>query len=182
VELIPTTLPDLKLIQLKVFCDERGFFAEQFHSERYRDAGMPGPFVQDNFSYSRQGVLRGLHYQNPFTQGKLVTVAHGEIYDVAVDIRRGSSTFGKSFGTVLSAENGRQLFLPPGFAHGFCVLSAAANVAYKCTAFYHPEAERGVRWSDPALGIHWPVEAPLISPKDLRLPRLVDIAVDLLPS
>jgi dTDP-4-dehydrorhamnose 3,5-epimerase len=167
-----TGLPDISLIEPRVFTDSRGFFMETWQAERYRQAHIPGPFVQDNYSYSIRGVLRGLHYQLKKPQGKLVYVLHGEVFDVAVDIRRGSPTFGHWMGEILSGDNHRQLYIPPGFAHGFYVLSEGAHFFYKCTEFYTPEDEYGLRWDDPALGIDWPVSDPLLSEKDRHYPTL----------
>jgi len=164
-EVIPQAIPEVLLIKPQVFGDERGFFKETFHAERYAQAGMP-PFVQDNLSRSRHGTLRGMHLQNPYGQGKLVSVVEGEVYDVAIDVRVGSPTFGKWVGVTLSASNHHQLYVPPGFAHGFCVTSEVALFSYKCTDLYHPECEVGVAYDDPALGITWPVAAPLVSGKD----------------
>jgi dTDP-4-dehydrorhamnose 3,5-epimerase len=179
--ILPTTLPDVVIIEPKVFGDPRGFFMETWNRPRYEAAGLPGDFVQDNVSLSRRGVLRGLHYQRPFPQGKLLSVLDGAIFDVAVDIRRGSPTFGRWVGEVLSSTNRRQLYVPPGFAHGFCVLSAMALVMYKCTETYHPEADRGVRWDDPRIGVEWPITDPAVSEKDGRAPLLNAIAPDDLP-
>ena len=162
----PTALPDVLLVQPVTHRDARGHFLETFHAERYAQAGIPGPFVQDNLSFSHHGVLRGLHYQWPNPQGKLVFVLQGEIFDVAVDIRRQSPTFGQWVGVTLSADNHQQLWIPPGFAHGFCVTSAAALVAYKCTDYYAPECERAIRWDDGGIGIAWPVGTPVVSGKD----------------
>ncbi|MFC4252007.1 dTDP-4-dehydrorhamnose 3,5-epimerase [Sinimarinibacterium flocculans] len=177
---IPTTLPDVLMLEPRVFGDERGFFMESFHAARFAElSGCSEPMVQDNHSRSVRGVLRGLHYQlPPMAQGKLVRVVSGEIYDVAVDIRRGSKTFGQWVGVTLSAENRRQLWVPPGFAHGFCVTSDTADVIYKVTAYYSPEHDRGIRWNDPAIGIAWPLEtAPQLSPKDEKAPLLHDAEV-----
>lgn len=166
---IATELPGLLIVEPKVFGDSRGFFFEGYHRERYRGAGIDAEFVQDNFSRSSRGTLRGLHYQLTRPQGKLVQVTRGEVYDVAVDLRRSSPTFGRAFGVVLSEENHRQLFVPPGFAHGFCVTSDVADFAYKCTDFYNPADERTLLWSDPALKISWPEVLPrILSPKDER--------------
>jgi dTDP-4-dehydrorhamnose 3,5-epimerase len=167
----PTTIPDIILIEPKVFGDERGFFMETFHADRYAEAGIPTNFVQDNHSGSRQGTLRGLHYQIHQTQGKLLRVIAGEIFDVAVDIRRSSPTFGQWVSAVLSADNKRQLWVPPGFAHGFYVLSDWAELNYKTTDFYAPEWERSILWSDPEIGIKWPIlpgTEPLLSTKDTQ--------------
>jgi dTDP-4-dehydrorhamnose 3,5-epimerase len=161
-----SALLGVRVVELRVFRDERGYFLETWSEERYAAAGIDARFVQDNLSYSRGGVLRGLHFQEPHAQGKLVSVLRGEVFDVAVDVRVGSPTFGRWEGFTLSAENGRQLYLPPGFAHGFVVTSEDALFAYKCTDYYHPGAERTLLWSDPELGIEWPVESPLVSPKD----------------
>jgi dTDP-4-dehydrorhamnose 3,5-epimerase len=170
----PTELPGVLLIEPQVFGDSRGFFFETFHAERYSAAGIKGPFVQDNLSRSTRGTLRGLHFQEPRSQGKLVHVLRGAVWDVALDVRKGSPHFGAWVGIELSDENRRQLWIPPGFAHGFCVLSEAAEFFYKCTDFYVPDAERAVRWDDPALGIRWPVPSPLISAKDAAAPALAD--------
>ncbi|HLM43347.1 MAG TPA: dTDP-4-dehydrorhamnose 3,5-epimerase [Archangium sp.] len=172
-----TELPGVLLLEPKRFGDDRGFFMELFHAKRYSEAGIPGPFVQDNFSRSAKGILRGLHFQQPHAQGKLVQVFAGTVYDVAVDIRRGSPTFGKWVGVELSADNRRQLWVPAGFAHGFCVLSESADFHYKCTELYSPASEHGIAWNDPDLGIPWPVKSPLLSPKDSAAPRLKDAPV-----
>lgn len=176
----PLEIPELLLVEPKVFGDDRGFFMEMFHAKRYAEAGIPGPFVQDNYSRSSRGTLRGLHFQEPQGQGKLVQVLAGRVYDVALDVRRGSPTFGQWAAVELSAENRRQLWIPPGFAHGFCVTSESADFHYKCTTLYAPETERCIAWNDPDLAIPWPVSEPLMSPKDLRAPRLRDAPV--LPS
>lgn len=175
-----TALPGVLLIEPRVFRDERGYFLESWVEERYRVLGDPR-FVQDNLSSSRQGVLRGLHYQEPHAQAKLVSVLHGEVFDVAVDIRVGSPGFGRWEGHVLSAENALQLYIPEGFAHGFAVLSESAVLAYKCTDYYHPGAEGTVRWDDPALAIEWPVRDPLLSPKDRAAAALREIPPGRLP-
>ncbi len=180
-KVIPTDLPGVVLLEPKVFGDHRGFFLETFQQERYRQAGVDLPFVQDNHSRSRRGVLRGLHFQLRHPQGKLVQVMRGEVFDVAVDIRRGSPTFGRWFGAVLSDENHRQLYIPPGFAHGFCVLSEEVDFFYKCTEYYHPEDEDGVFWRDPAIGIDWPIAEPLLSERDASLPLLADMVPERLP-
>lgn len=163
-----TPLLGVKIIQPDVFSDSRGYFLETHHLQKYRDAGLDGNFVQDNLSRSAKDVLRGLHYQYPHAQGKLVYVVYGRIFDVAVDIRRDSPTFGKWFGIELSADNHLQLYISPGFAHGFCVLSETADVIYKCTAFYHAASEHTLQWNDPDLAIDWPVTHPLLSDKDTR--------------
>jgi dTDP-4-dehydrorhamnose 3,5-epimerase len=160
-----------------VFRDPRGFFVETYHAERYAAAGIDVTFVQDNHSRSERGTLRGLHAQQRFPQAKLVRVIEGEVWDVAVDIRVGSPTFGRHTAATLSATDHRQIFVPTGFAHGFCVLSERAQVEYKCTDYYHPGDELRILWSDPELGIPWPVEAPILSDKDraaLPLRSLVD--------
>jgi dTDP-4-dehydrorhamnose 3,5-epimerase len=177
VKISETELPGVLLLEPKRFGDDRGFFMELFHEKRYAEAGIPGPFVQDNFSRSAKGILRGLHFQQPHAQGKLVQVFAGAVYDVAVDIRRGSPTFGRWVGMELSADNRRQLWVPAGFAHGFCVLSESADFHYKCTDFYSPASEHGIAWNDPDLGIPWPVKSPLLSPKDSAAPRLKDAPV-----
>lgn len=176
-----TALPGVMLIEPDVFGDHRGFFVETFHHDRYNDMGIPYTFVQDNHSRSSQGVLRGLHFQLKHPQGKLVRVTRGEVFDVAVDIRVGSPTFGQSVGVVLNEDNQRQLFVPPGFAHGFCVMSDTADFLYKCTDYYHPEDEGGVLWSDAALGIDWPVNDPQLSEKDTLYKTLADTPVSMLP-
>ncbi|HVS37281.1 MAG TPA: dTDP-4-dehydrorhamnose 3,5-epimerase [Gemmataceae bacterium] len=169
-QITPTALPDVLVIEPRVFKDERGFFLEQFQARRYAAAGIAGPMVQDNHSGSRRGVLRGLHYQRRFPQGKLVSVLVGEIFDVAVDLRRSSPTFGKWVGVTLTAESRRQLWVPAGFAHGFYTVSDWAEIAYKVTDFYNPEDERTLLWNDPQVGVVWPLNgaAPLLSPKDAK--------------
>lgn len=169
---IETELSGVKIIEPRVFRDDRGFFLETYNQARYQQAGIELTFVQDNHSRSKQGILRGLHYQVERGQGKLVWCIQGEIWDVAVDLRRGSETFGKWTAVTLSSENRRQLWVPPGFGHGFCVLSETAEVIYKCTDLYDPSDEGGVIWNDPELAIAWPVTDPLLSPKDLALPPL----------
>lgn len=171
----PTAIPEVIRIEPRVARDARGFFLESYHEAKYAEAGLTARFVQDNHSRSSRGTLRGLHMQLAFSQGKLVRCTAGEIFDVAVDVRRGSKTFGKWVGETLSAENFRQLYVPPGFLHGFCVLSDSADLQYKCTELYHPEDELGVLWNDPDLGIRWPVTEPLLSAKDAALPRLRDV-------
>lgn len=179
---LETPLPGLVLIEPKVFGDARGFFLESYNEERYAEAGVAERFVQDNLSRSARGVLRGLHYQLPTLQGKLVTVIDGEVFDVAVDVRRGSPHFGAWHGVHLSADNKRQLYVPPGFAHGFVVLSDSALFSYKCTAPYRPMEEGSIRWDDPDLGIAWPFDSPTLSAKDAAAPRLRDVPPDRLPS
>lgn len=174
-------LPEVLLIEPDVFGDRRGFFTEIFHARKYRDAGIDREFVQDNYSFSRRGIVRGLHYQLTKPQAKLVYVAGGEVFDVAVDIRRGSPTFGRWCARVLTGENLWQMFIPEGFAHGFCVLSETAQFLYKCSDFYDPADERGIAWNDPDLGIPWPVEMPVLSTRDQHLPRLRDVPLEDLP-
>ena len=177
----PLDIPDVLLIEPKIFGDDRGFFYESFQAERYRDAGVHGTFVQDNFSRSAQGILRGLHLQHPNGQGKLVSVVDGEVFDVAVDVRVGSPTFGRYVSGTLTGPNKRQMWIPPGFAHGFCVKSEAAIFHYKCTSLYSPDSELGVAWDDPDLDIEWPLQSPVLSAKDQANPRLRDIPKDRLP-
>jgi dTDP-4-dehydrorhamnose 3,5-epimerase len=168
-------IPDVILIEVRTFEDERGLFMETYRASDFVAHGIARPFVQDNYSYSTRGVLRGLHYQkDPAAQGKLLRCTLGAIYDVVVDIRRGSPTYGQWVGEVLSAENRRQLYVSPGFAHGFCVLGDAAGLAYKVTADYAPDLDRGIRWDDPAIGIQWPITDPVLSSKDAALPLLAD--------
>jgi dTDP-4-dehydrorhamnose 3,5-epimerase len=162
------TLKGLVLIEPKVFGDSRGFFLETWNLNKYQQAGIAAPFVQDNISVSRRGALRGLHFQNPNPQGKLVSVLQGEVLDVVVDLRLSSGTFGKYETVVLSEENKRQFYIPPGFAHGFAVLSDTAMFHYKCTDFYSPQDEMTLRWNDPAVGIQWPVTEPVVSDKDAK--------------
>ncbi len=176
-----TTLPGVLLIEPRVFTDSRGVFMETWRQDRYAAQGLPAQFVQDNLSLSVHGVLRGLHFQYPHGQGKLVQVLHGEIFDVAVDIRLGSPTFGRWIGLNLSGENHRQLYIPEGFAHGFCVASETAVVLYKCTNFYHPQAEGGVLWNDPELAINWPIRVPILSPRDALHPPLKALSQERLP-
>ena len=169
---VPTDLPGVLLIEPDVHRDARGFFLETYHADKYRAAGIAGPFVQDNQSRSVRGTLRGLHLQRTSLQGKLVRVIEGEIYDVAVDVRRGSPTFGRWVSDILSGDNFRQWYIPPGFAHGFCVLSDVAQVEYKCTALYVAPDELGIAWNDPELKIEWPIADPLLSERDRRHPSL----------
>ena len=172
---LPTDLEGVYIIEPAVFGDHRGFFMETHNQKRYRDNNIDRTFIQDNLSYSSRNTLRGLHYQLPQSQAKLIQVITGEIYDVAVDIRKGSLTFGKWVGVHLSDENHRQIFVSEGFAHGFCVLSEFAHVLYKCTDFYSPEDEKGVLWSDPELSIDWPVREPVLSAKDEKYSCLSEI-------
>ncbi|MEN8141439.1 MAG: dTDP-4-dehydrorhamnose 3,5-epimerase [Thermodesulfobacteriota bacterium] len=174
-KVISTPIPGVLILEPLVFGDERGFFMETFEQQRYARAGIDLPFVQDNLSFSQRGVLRGLHYQRPHDQGKLVTVLSGEVFDVAVDIRQGSPTFGQWHGVSLSATNKRQFWLPPGLAHGFCVVSDTALFSYKCTDYYAPEHEGSVRWDDPRLAIDWPLAEPQLSAKDKDAPLLEEI-------
>ena len=164
---VPTSIPDVLVVEPRVFGDQRGFFFESWNRRALREAGLDAEFVQDNHSRSACGVLRGLHYQIRHPQGKLVRVVAGEVFDVAVDLRRGSPTFGRHVAITLSAENRKMLWVPPGFAHGFCVTSESADFLYKTTDYWHQEHERTLLWSDPALGIAWPVDgAPLVAAKD----------------
>ena len=169
---VPTELPGVLVIEPVVHRDARGFFLETYHAERFAQVGIPGPFVQDNHSRSARGVLRGLHAQRRKPQGKLVRAVEGAIFDVAVDVRPGSPTYGRWTAVTLDAESYRQLWIPAGFLHGFCVLSEWAEIEYKCTALYDRDDEVGVVWNDPDLGIVWPIEQPSLSPKDGALPRL----------
>jgi dTDP-4-dehydrorhamnose 3,5-epimerase len=180
-KVLPTTLDGVYIIEPRVFNDGRGFFMETYHQRRYSEVGIEQLFVQDNLSHSVRGTLRGLHYQLQHGQAKLIQVIKGAVFDVVVDIRRGSPSFSKWTGVNLSEENKRQLFVPEGFAHGFCVLSEVAKVVYKCSDFYTPEDEGGILWSDPDLAIDWPVEKPLLSDKDSRLPYLADVPPEGLP-
>lgn len=168
-------LPGLLIIEPKVFGDARGFFFESWNHQRYLAAGVDTRFVQDNFSFSGQGTLRGLHFQNPNGQAKLVSVLQGEVFDVAVDLRRASPTFGRWHATTLSAENRRQFYIPAGFAHGFCVVSETALFYYKCSDYYAPQHERTLLWNDPQLGIPWPFSDPILSEKDRKGVPLKDI-------
>jgi dTDP-4-dehydrorhamnose 3,5-epimerase len=181
-KVIESGIPGVLIIEPKVFGDERGFFMETYRREGYAGLGIPGDLVQDNLSYSRHGVLRGLHVQHPHAQGKLVQVFRGEVFDVAVDVRRGSATFGQWVGATLSGENQRQFWVPAGFAHGFCVTGEDALFAYKCSDYYHPESEFSIRWDDPELGIAWPLDGPPeLSRKDVDAPFLRDVPADRLP-
>jgi dTDP-4-dehydrorhamnose 3,5-epimerase len=177
VQCFDTALPGVKIFEPQAYIDSRGSFMETWNSSRYAEFGVPANFVQDNLSFSNKGVLRGLHYQWPNPQGKLVYVLQGTVYDVAVDIRYGSPTFGQWVGVTISAQNKWQLYIPEGFAHGFCVLSDTALFAYKCTALYIPQNEEGICWNDAALGIPWPITEPTLSAKDKQHPHLKDIPV-----
>ena len=174
-EVVKTPIEGVLLIKPQVFGDERGYFVETWQKERYEAAGINLSFVQDNHSKSTKGILRGLHFQKQHPQGKLVMVSLGEVFDVAVDIRKGSPTFGKWFGAILNQENQNQLWIPPGMAHGFVVLSDVAHFHYKCTDFYHPGDEGLIRWNDPTIGIDWPYkEEPVLSAKDQIAPFFKD--------
>jgi dTDP-4-dehydrorhamnose 3,5-epimerase len=178
---IETSLPGVLLIEVDEFCDQRGFFKETYHQRKYLEGGIKKAFVQDNHSHSRRGTLRGLHYQLKHPQSKMVTVMSGEIFDIAVDIRLGSPTFGHWAGFHLSMSNRRQAFIPEGFAHGFYTLSDTADVTYKCSDFYVPGDDFGLLWSDPKIGIEWPDKNPLLSEKDSKNPELSEISEDNLP-
>ena len=169
-----TSISGVLLIKPDVWRDERGYFVETWQKERYEEAGIALPFVQDNRARSVRGILRGLHFQRAFPQGKLVSVSSGVVFDVAVDIRKDSPTFGQWFGTELTGENQHQLWVPPGLAHGYCVLSDTADFSYKCTELYHPEDEGSIRWNDPDLAIAWPMTNPCLSAKDAAAPFLRD--------
>ena len=176
-------IPGVVLVEPRVFGDDRGYFIETYHAQRYAGAGVTRPFVQDNHSHSnKRGVLRGLHSQLHHPQGKLIHVLRGEIWDVAVDIRRGSPTFGAWVGVTLSSENHHQLYVPEGCLHGFVVVSEMADVMYKCTDLYNAKDEVGVIWNDPTFNIAWPVERPLLSPKDEKLPDFASLAPDRIPA
>jgi dTDP-4-dehydrorhamnose 3,5-epimerase len=172
---IATALPEVLILEPRLLGDQRGFFMETYQLPRYAEHGISRPFVQDNMSRSGHGVLRGLHLQNPFTQGKLVTALRGRVVDVAVDVRLGSPRFGRYVAVELSEENRRQLWVPRGFAHGFVVLSETADFFYKCDDLYSPKDEVSIRWNDPAIGIDWGIEAPSLSAKDADAPLLADV-------
>ncbi len=177
---VPTALAGVLIIEPRVFEDGRGFFFESYHADRYTVAGLPERFVQDNHSRSVPGAVRGLHYQLLRPQGKLVRCLAGSVFDVAVDIRRGSPSFGRWVGVKLSALNKRQLYVPPGFAHGYCVPDEASEIEYKCSDYYVPQDERGIAWNDPTIAIEWPVKSPpLLSDKDKALPLLTSDRTDL---
>ena len=178
---IETKLPGVLVLEPDVFSDDRGFFLETWSSTRYEELGIKGPFVQDNVSFSKKGTLRGLHFQYPQSQGKLVQILSGEVVDVVVDIRKESPTFSQWISEVLSGANHRQMYIPPGLAHGFCVISDTAVFSYKCTDFYNPATENGIIWNDPDLNINWPIKEPVLSPKDANYPRLKDLRPDKLP-
>jgi dTDP-4-dehydrorhamnose 3,5-epimerase len=179
VRVVQTALPGVVVVEPDVVHDSRGFFLETFHADRYREHGLALAFVQDNHSRSVGGTVRGLHLQTRHVQGKLIRVIEGEIYDVAVDVRRGSPSFGRWVGLTLSADNFRQCYVPPGFAHGFCVVTPFAQVEYKCTDIYDPASEIGIAWDDPALAIPWPVADPVLSDRDRRNPTLAEVMNDL---
>jgi dTDP-4-dehydrorhamnose 3,5-epimerase len=170
-----TSLEGVLIIEPDIFRDNRGFFLETFNQNRYNEYGIGCTFVQDNLSFSVQGTLRGLHFQNQHPQAKLVQAVTGEVFDVAVDIRPVSNTFGRWEGIHLSDQNKRQLFIPEGFAHGFCVLSETAHFLYKCTDFYNPKDEGGIIWSDPDIAIDWPIQNPIVSDKDKQFPRFSEL-------
>lgn len=181
-KIVQTDLPGLMVLEPKVFRDERGYFLESWQSRRFAEADLDVAFVQDNHSHSRRGVLRGLHYQIRHPQLQMVYVSSGVIFDVAVDLRRRSPTFGRWYGVTLSADEPRQLLMPGGFAHGFCVLSDGADVHYKVSRFYDPHDEGGVLWNDPAIGIQWPLADPVVSSRDAAYPCLGNIAPERLPA
>jgi dTDP-4-dehydrorhamnose 3,5-epimerase len=176
-----TAIAGILIVEPDVFSDGRGYFLETWNKERYEKSGIRCPFVQYNRSFSRKGVLRGLHYQYPQSQSKLVQVVSGEVFDVAVDIRRNSPTFGQWVGAVLSETNHKQMYIPSGFAHGYCVTSETAVFSYKCSDFYNPACEGGIMWNDSDIDIDWPMKEPILSAKDAGFPRLGDIAVEKLP-
>lgn len=177
-----TSLPGVLIVEPQVFEDPRGFFYESYNEAKYANLGIHASFVQANVSRSSKGVLRGLHYQWPNPQGKLVSVLEGEVYDVAVDIRRGSPTFGQWTSAMLTADNRRHMWIPAGFAHGFCVLSEFATFTYQCTTLYDPAADAAICWNDAAIGVDWPISNPLISAKDVKAPLLADVPADRLPT
>ncbi len=178
-KITPLSIPEVLCIEPRVFRDDRGFFLEWFNEERFAEQGLPTVFRQDNHSRSKKGVLRGMHYQHPRAQGKLVTVARGAIYDAVVDIRVGSPTFGQWCGATLTEDEPRLIWVPAGFAHGFCTLSEIADVVYKCTEVYIPSQDSAIRWSDPTIGIEWPIDNPMLSPKDREAPLLSNLRDDL---
>ena len=174
-QFLPTQIPDVILVEAPKFGDHRGFFMETYHVKKFNDGGIAVKFIQDNHVSSQKNILRGLHYQLKFPQGKLIRCIQGEILDIAVDIRKSSSTFGEWVGEILSSQNARQLYVPPGFAHGYVVRSELAEVEYKCTDIYHPEDDYGIRWNDPGIGIDWGVEHPILSGRDKQQPLLKDM-------
>jgi dTDP-4-dehydrorhamnose 3,5-epimerase len=171
----PTKIPDVILIEVPRFDDYRGVFMETYHAKKFSDAGITANFIQENHATSKKHILRGMHYQLKFPQGKLVRCIQGEILDISVDIRKSSSTFGQWVGEILSAENAKQFYVAPGFAHGYVVRSEHAEVEYKCTEFYHPEDEYGILWNDPEIAIEWEIENPILSEKDIKQPLLKEI-------
>jgi dTDP-4-dehydrorhamnose 3,5-epimerase len=173
--IVETRLPGVLVIEPQVHRDARGFFLETYQEQRYQEAGIAGQFVQDNRSHSTKGVLRGLHYQLHHPQGKLISVLYGEVFDVAVDIRVGSPTFAQSVGVHLNADQFKQLYIPPGFAHGFCILSSEVEFIYKCTDYYNGDDERGLQWNDPDVAIKWPINDPILSDKDIHNPSLQEL-------
>ena len=175
----PIDIPGVLLLEPSVISDQRGCFTETYHEQRYGDAGITEHFVQDNCSRSVRNTVRGLHFQEPHAQGKLVMALEGTVYDVVVDIRKGSPTFGKWYGVELSGKTLHQIYIPPGCAHGFCVTSETATFLYKCTAYYSPRDERGILWNDPALGILWPIREPFLSQKDQAYPTLAALDAEL---
>jgi dTDP-4-dehydrorhamnose 3,5-epimerase len=175
VRFVATELAGVLIVEPDVHRDGRGYFLETYHADKYRAGGINGPFVQENHSQSIGGTLRGLHLQSRHPQGKLIRVIEGEVYDVAVDVRRGSPSFGRWIGMTLSADNFKQCFVPPGFAHGFCVISPVAQIEYKCTDLYDPGGEIGIAWDDPALAIAWPIARPVLSERDKSNPTLSDV-------
>jgi dTDP-4-dehydrorhamnose 3,5-epimerase len=178
---LPTDLEGVVCIEPRVFEDQRGYFLESWSRRVYEQLGITTAFVQDNLSFSRRGVLRGLHLQNPRAQGKLVQAPRGAVFDVAVDVRVGSRTFGRWVGYELSEDNHRQLYIPPGFAHGFCVLSEVALLSYKCTEYHAPDAELGIHHADPEIAVAWPIDNPAVSERDAKLPQLREIPEERLP-
>ena len=174
-QFFPTQIPDVILVEATKFGDHRGFFMETYHAQKFNEGGISAKFIQDNYVSSQKNILRGLHYQLEFPQGKLIRCVQGEILDISVDIRKSSPTFGKWVGEVLSSENTRQLYVPPGFAHGYVVRSEHAEVVYKCTELYHPEDDYGILWNDPQIGIDWGVENPILSEKDKKQPLLKEV-------
>ena len=174
-QFIPTKIPDVILVEVTKYGDHRGFFMETYHEQKFSEGGITPTFIQDNHASSQKDILRGLHYQLKYPQGKLIRCIQGEILDIAVDIRRSSSTFGQWVGEILSSENARQLYVPPGFAHGYVVRSERAEVEYKCTELYHPEDDYGILWNDPAIGIDWGIKNPILSEKDKQQPLLKDV-------
>ena len=177
-KIVNTNLPGVLIIETAKYDDNRGFFTETYHQENYESYGIPGfnlNFVQDNHSFSVKNVLRGLHFQLKRPQGKLVSVINGHVFDVAVDVNPSSKTFKQWFGIDLTSDNGKQLWIPPGYAHGFCVISESANFVYKCTEFFDPELDIGLNWNDPELNINWPIKNPILSEKDRSLPLLEEV-------